>query len=158
MHGDTRSKAKQANCSCALLRRNTKFLLALRSPKKRFYPGVWDMPAGHVRAGESIHAALLREVKEEIAVVPTSFNLIHALNELHPVKNGAAIYFIFLVTQWSGGEPRINNDEHTQLRWCTIDEASQLQLADERYLDLFRLALAHDPADRPYHDIPPSVC
>ncbi|MGJ5640870.1 NUDIX domain-containing protein [Formosa sp. S-31] len=44
-------------------------LLAQRSYKKAICPGMWDVSvAGHVDAGESIEAAVLRETKEELSL------------------------------------------------------------------------------------------
>lgn len=126
-----------ATCACALLCRNQTFLLARRSLETSFYPGVWDLPGGHVRAGEIIEAALVREVEEELGVVPGSYRLIETLVEKDLEKNGPGIYAIFLVSRWSGGEPKLANIEHTELRWCSLTEAAKLQLADQRYLAIF---------------------
>jgi 8-oxo-dGTP pyrophosphatase MutT (NUDIX family) len=119
-----------ATCACALLCRHGKFLLARRSPLKKFYPGVWDVPGGHVHVGESLEAALVREVAEEVGVVPTSYRLVETLDEADANKNGPGVYVMFIVTAWDGGEPRLCNDEHTELTWYTSGEAGKLQLAE----------------------------
>ena len=129
-------KADTDTCVCALLRRNKTFLLARRSAKKRLYPDFWDLPGGHIQMGESTELALLREVCEELGVVPDTYTLIETLKEREPLKNGHGVYVIFLVTAWKGGEPRLANEEHTELRWCSVSEARRLDLADERYLKL----------------------
>jgi 8-oxo-dGTP pyrophosphatase MutT (NUDIX family) len=138
MADDAPASDKTTACACAALYREGKFLLGHRSPGKRFYPNLWDFPAGHVRVGETIETGLIREVEEEIGVVPTRYRLVAVLPELNPEVNGEGIYHIFEVTQWTGGEPRLCNDEHTELRWCTSDEAAQLNLADDRYIEIFR--------------------
>lgn len=45
-----------------------RLLLCHRSPTRRWYPNVWDLPGGHVEAGESEPEALRRELYEEIGV------------------------------------------------------------------------------------------
>ena len=125
-------------CACAALCRDGKFLVGRRSPHKRLYPGVWDLPGGHVQAGEAVEAALVREILEEIGVVPTSYRLAQVLTERDPGAHGHRVYHVFLVSQWTGGEPRLCNGEHTELRWCDANEAEGLELADDRYLHLFR--------------------
>lgn len=43
-----------------------RILILRRTPWKSFLPDCWDLPGGHVAAGESLEAALRREVAEEI--------------------------------------------------------------------------------------------
>ena len=57
-----------AELVCGLLVRDGKALLVHRSPERAVYPGVWDLPGGHVEPGESKPAALVRELAEELDV------------------------------------------------------------------------------------------
>lgn len=50
----------------AVLRRRGRALLVHRSPQRRWYPDVWDLPGGHVEAGEDPAQALARELTEEL--------------------------------------------------------------------------------------------
>jgi 8-oxo-dGTP diphosphatase len=43
-------------------------LLCHRSPHRRWYPDVWDLPGGHVELGETPTEALKRELLEELSV------------------------------------------------------------------------------------------
>ncbi len=45
---------------------NGRILIAKRNPAKR-YGGLWEFPGGKVKEGESIKAALIREILEELA-------------------------------------------------------------------------------------------
>jgi ADP-ribose pyrophosphatase YjhB (NUDIX family) len=47
---------------------DSRVLLCHRSPGRRWYPDVWDLPGGHVEAGESPARAPVREVHEELGV------------------------------------------------------------------------------------------
>lgn len=116
-----------------LLMRDGRMLLGRRSPTKKAWPDTWDMPGGHVEKGESFEEALLREIDEEIGVVPLRFALIADYT-----LDGGEAYRIFRVDAWSGGEPNLRNHEHTELRWVTPAEACALRpLALDRYVDLF---------------------
>ncbi|MGZ5179723.1 MAG: NUDIX domain-containing protein [Ramlibacter sp.] len=76
-----------------LVREDGRFLLTSR-PEGKVYAGYWEFPGGKVEAGESIEAALRRELIEEIgvtigAVHPWRVELVdypHALVRLHFCK------------------------------------------------------------------------
>ncbi len=125
--------------ACAILCRNGQILLGKRSPHRRLYPSCWDVIGGHVEAGETVEQALLREVEEEIGLRPKCFTEIATLAEPHPAQNGMAIYHLFIIREWDGGEPTMRGDEHSELRWFSIAEASRLgDLALPQYREIFR--------------------
>ena len=51
---------------CALVVHEGALLIVKRSPLDDFLPNVWEFPGGGVEKGESLHQALIRELKEEI--------------------------------------------------------------------------------------------
>ena len=110
----------------ALLIRGDTVLLSRRSAHRRTYPDRWSFPGGHVEAGESLEAALIRELREEVGVEALRFRQIGSLVEPQPQINGDVVYHFFEVTAWAGGEPQLIGDEHTDLRWLEIDEACDL--------------------------------
>lgn len=122
--------------ACALLVQDGRVLLGHRSPDRSYYPDVWDLLGGHAMPGESPEDALVREVEEEIGCVPTEFRLLEVGKEPNPEAHGPGEFHIFLVTAWSGNEPRIANAEHDELRWFHPSEARCLRLADPAYVGL----------------------
>ena len=125
-------------CVGAFLSHEGRVLLGLRSQEKVLYPGVWDAIGGHVELQESIRAALVRELAEEIQVTPIEFVELATLSEIQPALNGDATYHIFLVTRWSG-DPAMRGDEHSEIRWFSISEATNVTLAHPGYVDILRL-------------------
>jgi len=128
-------------CAGGLLVRGREMLLARRSSERPFYPGVWDVVGGHCEGRESPRDALVREVEEEIGVMPCTFEEIAVLSEPSPREHGEARYHIFLVTAWGGGEPRLQGSEHSELRWVSLECALALPLAHPGYGQLFSAAL-----------------
>ncbi|MDP6707989.1 MAG: NUDIX hydrolase [Alphaproteobacteria bacterium] len=117
-------------------------LLARRSGHRRRYPGVWDVIGGHLEAGESIEETLVREVEEEVGVTPNRFSALGEIDEPNPEINDPHVYHLFTVHDWSGGEPRLASDEHTEIGWFSLAEAVALDLALPEYRDYFRRVLA----------------
>ena len=83
---------------------------------------------------------MVREVEEEINCVPTAFRLLETVDEPDPHAHGPGQFHVFVVTEWSGHEPQLANDEHDQLGWFTLDDVRQLMLADPSYIDLLSRA------------------
>ena len=108
-------------------------LLLGRRAAYRSYSDCWDIIGGHIEAGETIEQAMVREVEEEIGVRPVDFTRLTSLRaeeiELH----------IYRVDAWSGGSPAIQDDEHAELRWFTVEAACALtNLASNEYIPVFR--------------------
>lgn len=126
----------------AVLVRNGAVLLARRSAHRASYPGLWSFPGGHVEPGETLEAALVREVGEEIGVVPAAFRPIGTIADPNAASADPATYHLYAVEAWSGGEPSALGDEHSELRWFDLRTASHLpDLALSEYRRMFTLAL-----------------
>ena len=100
-------------------------LLGLRGSHKKAWPNHWDAIGGKVEAGETAEQAMIREVREEVGVVPIVFHELASVADPRPDLYGASIATLYAVTSWTGGEPRNLSNEHTRIAW--FDEQ---QLAD----------------------------
>jgi 8-oxo-dGTP pyrophosphatase MutT (NUDIX family) len=100
-----------------------------RGPERRVLPGCWDIPGGHVEAGESVLAAGVREAAEELGVTVREPDLVgvttlHRTAEpgerLGTVEDERCDYF-FIATAWQG-EPKIMEPEKAaDLSWFALD-------------------------------------
>lgn len=123
-----------------------KILLGLRAPAKRVWPNHWDTIGGRVEDRESLEEALIREAQEEVGVTPTEFRLIATVREKRPDIYGDALHHVYAVTQWQGGEPANICDEHTELRWFSVDEIGRLpNIVDPDYAQFALRAIADLP-------------
>lgn len=94
-----------------LIRADGRVLLA-RRPKSKVYAGYWEFPGGKVEPGESVRAALEREIREELGIdiaraypwITRIFTYPHARVRLH----------FHRVLSWAG---ELHAHEHEGLVW-----------------------------------------
>src|SRR5215472_14741008 len=100
-----------------------RLLLGKRSACRRAYPGVWDVPGGHVEAGETAEQALVRELREELGVTPIQWREWAVLRA--PTMGDEAVRMLrlhlYLVTRWDGEPRNLLPDEHDAVAWFTLD-------------------------------------
>ncbi len=75
--------AMDFDIAAGLLCRQGRFLLGKRSGHRNAYPGMWDLPGGHVEAGEKVEQALVRELGEELGVIPGQWRKLVVLRAGH---------------------------------------------------------------------------
>jgi 8-oxo-dGTP pyrophosphatase MutT (NUDIX family) len=122
----------------AVLRDDGAVLMCHRHPAREWVPNVWDFPGGHVEEHETHQDALARELVEELGIhinpppsVPDEVLTIEA----HSVR--LSIWFI----DYRGPIENRCPDEHDDVRWLSLEDAAQLDLADPEYIPLIQRAL-----------------
>jgi 8-oxo-dGTP diphosphatase len=108
----------------AAIFRNGKILLVrrARSPAKGFY----SLPGGRVEFGETLHAAVHREVAEETALKIEILDLA-AWREVVPGTSGGGHYLIMsFAARWTSGEV-ILNDELDDYKWLAPEALGELK-------------------------------
>jgi 8-oxo-dGTP diphosphatase len=94
-----------------------------RSPGKGFY----SLPGGRVEFGESLHAALHREVDEETGVRVEIIGLA-GWREVLPGASGGGHYLIMsFAARWMAREP-VLNDEHDDFKWIEPEAIGDLKV------------------------------
>ena len=94
-----------------------------RSPAKGFY----SLPGGRVEFGETLHAALHREVDEETALKIEILGLA-GWREVVPGTSGGGHYLIMsFAARWLAGET-VLNDELDDFKWLSPDDVGNLKL------------------------------
>ena len=122
-------------------------LLGLRAPHKKAWPNHWDAIGGKVEAGETPEQALIREVREEIGVVPLAFQQLASIRDPRPDLYGESIATLYAVTSCSdvmdGWRPHNASDEHVRLEWFSEEQLASLnELAGYDYPKFAKLACA----------------
>ena len=114
-----------------------RILLCHRSPNRRWYPDVWDLPGGHVEPGETSAEALKRELLEELGVSVRSL----ARHPLDRVRTPEFELDIWPVTDWHGTPANLVPDEHDAIAWFAAEDLTTLEMAHHSYLALLGTAL-----------------
>jgi 8-oxo-dGTP pyrophosphatase MutT (NUDIX family) len=110
-----------------LLVRDGRVLLGKRTSTVRF-AGMWDAFGGHLVPCEEPSTGLVRELGEELGIQPTRPRFLGIYEDLDPTSREVFRHYLFLVLEWEG-EPRITNEEHSEIRWFTPFEVGALNLA-----------------------------
>lgn len=134
---------REAEYACALIIRDDKVLLGRRAHFRAAYPNCWDFIGGKIESGETAEQALIRELGEEIAICPLKPSYFDKIADIHANLENPPVYHFFKVYDWQGGEPTINNHEHSHLEWFTLEQACDLSnLALPEYRPLLQLVFA----------------
>lgn len=97
----------------ALVDRDGRVLLAQRPPGKTM-AGLWEFPGGKVAAGETPEVALIRELKEELAIDVTAVCLAPFTFASHAYADFHLLMPLFVCRRWKGNPvPR----EGQALKW-----------------------------------------
>ena len=105
----------------ALIDADGRVLLAQR-PADKAMGGLWEFPGGKVEAGETPEAALIRELREELAIETVTSCLAPLTFASHGYDDFHLLMPLFACRRWQG-QPRAI--EHQALTW-----ARPIRLAD----------------------------
>lgn len=134
------------HCAVALIIHEQRVLLGRRSSTRAFYPDVWDLFGGHVEPGEQPQEALIRELREELAIAATAWTYLATLAGPPGEQPASGWYHLYRVTAWQGTPTNAQPHEHSAIRWVSLSEALALELADPAYRDLLTQHLGVGPA------------
>ena len=106
------------------------YLLLKRSPGQ-MYPGIWQCVTGKIEAGEKPHETVLRELKEETGLTPLNMWTVDQVNHFFEAEqNRMNLIPVFGVEVES--EMVILSPEHTEYKWCHVNEGVDLLLWNQQ--------------------------
>jgi 8-oxo-dGTP diphosphatase len=126
-------------CCAGLLHKDGQVLLGLRAKSRISFPNVWDLLGGRQEDGESLEQTLVRELQEEVGIIPTLTEYMEKLDI--PSHPDILECHIFLVTEWDGTPSNLAPMEHDLIQWFSIEAACMLKLACQEYPDIFLKAV-----------------
>ncbi len=89
--------------------------------------GLWELPGGKIEPGETPEEALVREMREELAVTLKSDDLVPFTFASHGYDSFHLVMPVFLATRWEG-EP--TPQEGQSLAWTKPSELKSLPAPD----------------------------
>lgn len=129
---ETAAHGKQVITACACIHHDfdgvTKVFLPKRATTKKFLPGVYELPGGHIDFGENIVEGLKREIREELEIeinVGDPFYVFDYTNDIKGSHSAEIIYFATL--QGSPSDIVLHPEDHSSAGWFSEDELENVQ-------------------------------
>lgn len=104
--------------ACALIDSGGRVLIAQR-PLDKQMGGLWEFPGGKLEAGEGPEQALIRELKEELAITVKAECLAPFSFASHPYADFHLLMPLFICRRWDG---IAQAKEHLALKWVQPKE------------------------------------
>lgn len=85
----------------------------------------WEVPGGRIDTNESIDAALMRELQEEVPGISNikKHEILHAHRIEHDVKDDTSLVLIFFRVTADVPDDIVLSEEHVEAEWLACDEA-----------------------------------
>lgn len=120
---------------CPLIQNAGEYLLCKMASDRGVFPGQWALPGGGVEPGETIEAALRREITEELGaellisdVTPWAFRD-DVRNKTYPDGTTEEIYMIYLIYDCRSINRVITfNNEFQEIIWVPPNSLKEMDL------------------------------
>ena len=127
--------------STAIIHKDGKYLIAKRSLDKKVCPGKWTVPGGGLEMSDyidkpkttadawyyAIENSLRREIKEEVNLEVDKLHYLCDMTYIRP--DGVPGVILSYYCDYKSGEVKLN-DESTDYRWVTAEEARSYDLVE----------------------------
>lgn len=128
---ETSADGQQVITACALIHHDfdgvTKVFLPRRADTKKFLPGVYELPGGHIDFGEDLRSGLAREIDEEFGMEVAIGEPFAAFTYMNDIKRSHSVEIVYFAT-FTDPIERITLDpaDHSDYRWIGADEVEQV--------------------------------
>jgi 8-oxo-dGTP diphosphatase len=127
---ETPAHGQQVMVACAFIHHNfdgvQKAFLPQRALTKKFCPGVFEVPGGHIDFGEDIVAGLKREIREELhkeITVSDPFSVFTYMNDVKGAHAVEVCYFAEFVGALD--DYHLDPEDHMAAGWFGADEVEK---------------------------------
>ncbi len=129
--GDSEKPAhgQQVITACAFIHQKfdgvEKVFMAKRADHKKFLPGVYELPGGHIDFGEEVPNGLRREVQEEFGMNVRLGDPFAVFTYLNEIKGSHSLEIIYFATFTDPLESIVMDDGHSTYGWFSEAELPQ---------------------------------
>lgn len=119
------------SCVGAVVWKEDKVLLVRRGHPPN--AGTWTLPGGRQEFGETVRAAILREVREETGLEVTLLGLVDVVDLTGSgSESGGGFHYTVVewAAEWTGGEPRAGGDA-AEVAWCAVADLKAYAVTDD---------------------------
>ena len=111
---------------------------------------MWSIPGGHVRPGETLFQAVVRELEEETGLTGRPLGVVSVDEAIKVDEAGVKYHYVIIVVlvEAGPGAPRAGSDA-LEAGYYSIDEALQMNLVPSVRSLLERLVRGELPLNRP---------
>jgi 8-oxo-dGTP diphosphatase len=127
----TPASGQQVITACALIHHSfdgvTKVFLPKRAHTKKFLPGVYEIPGGHIDFGEDIVRGLKREIREEFEIeikVGDPFAVFDYMNRIKGSHSVEVVYFATIISL--PNDIKLHPEDHSSYEWVAADDLRSL--------------------------------
>lgn len=143
---ETPAHGQQVITACAFIHKDfggtQKVFLPKRAETKKFLPGVYELPGGHIDFGEDIVEGLKREIREEFDMnieVGDPFFTFTYTNDVKGSHSIEVIYFAQFVDDASN--IKLNPEDHSEYGWFAENELEKTYTSDKGADDIEQVAI-----------------
>lgn len=128
---ETLAQGQQVITACAFIYHDfggvIKVFLPKRANTKKFLPGVYELPGGHIDYGEDIEDGLRREIKEEFNMNIEVYEPFYVFTYLNKIKGTHSIEVIYLAKFIDDIDNiKISPEDHSEYIWIAENEINKI--------------------------------
>lgn len=111
--------------ACAFLHRDGRLFIAKRAMTKKFLPGKFELPGGHIEFGETLADGLKREFRDEFDVDINVGETIYAFTYMNGENHVIEVDVLATLSDPSV-TIEVRPEEHSEHRWVTLAELDEI--------------------------------
>ncbi len=128
---ETPAPGQQVITACAFIHASfdgeEKVFLPMRASTKKFLPGVFELPGGHIDYGEDIEYGLKREILEEFGKDIVLGEPFYVFTYTNDIKGSHSIEVIYFAQFKDGADGiQLKPEDHSQFVWVSGTEMSNV--------------------------------